>query len=169
MPNLNSPVNNLLLGLGYAQLANAERERASVDASIQRQRATNAERQLMDAEFKSKRVTTDADLKRQRDAAAFESNVLRERLAGVQKNAAEVSAKFQEQLAEKDALILEWMHSNEAFKQLARQYSKKAGVTDEQRQEDFDNTLVDIAEEDPRFANTEKGARAKDRLKVKGK
>ena len=77
--------------------------------------------------------------------------------------------QVKQSLSEKGALILEWMHSNEAFKQLARQYGKKLGLTDDQRQEDLDNKLVDIAEEDPKFANTGKGARAKERLKVKGK
>jgi len=62
---------------------------------------------------------------------------------------------FQAAITEKDALILEWMHSNEAFKRLARQYGKKLGVTDEQRQNDFDNQVLDVAEEDPKFQKTE--------------
>jgi hypothetical protein len=143
----NSEIDNLLLGLGYAQAANAERDRATLDASIQRQRATNAQRQLMDAEFKLKNVSTDADLKRQRDAACFESNL------------------FREQLEVKNALILEWMHSNEAFKRLAKQYGNKLGITDEQRTEDFNQNLVDVAEEDPKFADTKIGGRAKAILK----
>lgn len=57
-------------------------------------------------------------------------------------------------LREKDVLIVEWMHSNEAFKQLARQYGKKLGVTDEQRQNDLDEKVIDVAEEDAKFANT---------------
>jgi hypothetical protein len=39
-------------------------------------------------------------------------------------------------LAQKDDLLKEWMHSNEAFKRLARKYGKKLGVSDEQRQMD---------------------------------
>jgi len=61
----------------------------------------------------------------------------------------------QAKLAEKEALILEWMHSNEAFKRLARQYGKTLGVTDEQRQTDFANAVVNVAEEDPKYAGTE--------------
>ena len=57
-------------------------------------------------------------------------------------------------LREKNDLIMEWMHSNEAFKTLARQYGQKLGVTDDERKEDFANAVVDLAEEDPKFANT---------------
>lgn len=61
---------------------------------------------------------------------------------------------LERQVAEKDALIAEWMHSTEAFRRLARQLGKKLGVTDEQRSEYYANHAVDIAEEDPKFANT---------------
>ncbi len=72
-------------------------------------------------------------------------------------------------LAERDAIIAEWMHTNEAFKRLARQYGKKLGLPDDQRQEDLDNHILNIAEEDPRFTETETAKRAKGRLKVAGK
>ena len=67
-------------------------------------------------------------------------------------------------LAEKDALILEWMHSNEAFKRLAKQYGKKLGVSDEQRQVDFDESIAATATEDPKFNGTGKHTRAIERL-----
>lgn len=67
-------------------------------------------------------------------------------------------------LAEKDALILEWMHSNEAFKHLARQYGKVLGKTDDERVKNFREALVESAEENPNFANTEIGAKAKANL-----
>jgi len=54
-------------------------------------------------------------------------------------------------IAEKDALILEWMHSNEAFKRLATQYGNKLGVTDEQRTEAYQKNILDAADEDPKF------------------
>lgn len=59
-----------------------------------------------------------------------------------------------EALREKDVLIMEWMHSNEAFKKLTRQYGKKLGVSDDERKEDFANAVVDLAEEDPKFSQT---------------
>lgn len=75
-----------------------------------------------------------------------------------------VNTQAHKALAEKDALMLEWMHSNEAFKQLARNYGKKLGVSDEQRQKDFDNELLNAAEENPQFKDTKKSAGAKQRL-----
>lgn len=76
----------------------------------------------------------------------------------------QVKQQMAQSLSEKDALILEWMHSNEAFKRLARQYGKKLDVSDEQRQTDFDNNILDIAEEDPSLAHTKKVAGARTRL-----
>lgn len=52
-------------------------------------------------------------------------------------------------LAMKDELLKEWMHSNEAFKRLARKYGKKLGVSDEQRTQDFRDEVLAVAEEDP--------------------
>lgn len=57
-------------------------------------------------------------------------------------------------LAMKEELLKEWMHSNEAFKRLARKYGKKVGVSDEQRQNDLDDQIIEVAEEKPEFANT---------------
>lgn len=57
-------------------------------------------------------------------------------------------------LAMKEALLKEWMHSNEAFKRLARKYGKKLGVSDEQRVNDYDDVVLEIAEEKPEFADT---------------
>lgn len=74
------------------------------------------------------------------------------------------SQQWRDAIAERDAIILEWMQSNEAFKRLARQYGKQVGATDEQRQIDLDNHLLDVAEEDPDFANTKRTQGAKQRL-----
>lgn len=70
-----------------------------------------------------------------------------------------------EALRAKDALILEWMHSNEAFKKLARNYGKKLGVTDAQRASDFAHAVVDLAEEDPKFTNTNMANAMRDEIK----
>lgn len=74
------------------------------------------------------------------------------------------SQQWREAIAERDSLILEWMQSNEAFKRLSREYGKKAGISDEQRRNDLDNHLLDIAEEDPDFTNTQRTQGAKKRL-----
>ena len=72
-------------------------------------------------------------------------------------------------LASKDAMILEWMHSSEAFKRLARQYGKLIGVSDEQRTRDLRKRIVDIGEDDPTFSKTELGQRAKSHLDERAK
>lgn len=54
----------------------------------------------------------------------------------------------------KDGLITEWMLSNEAFKRVARKYGKSIGLTDEERVEDYQETIMDIAEEDPAYNET---------------
>lgn len=70
-------------------------------------------------------------------------------------------------LAERDALIREWMHSNEAFKRLARQYGKSLNITDEKRTSDFHNHVANVSEEDPKFANTALGADIRAKLKIR--
>jgi hypothetical protein len=67
-------------------------------------------------------------------------------------------------LAERDEIIVDWMHTNEAFKRLARQYGKDLGVKDEQRQKDLDAHVLDIVEEDDKFKNTTAANGAKKRL-----
>ena len=57
-------------------------------------------------------------------------------------------------IVSRDLMIRDWMHSNEAFKRLQKNYGNKLGVTDEQRQSDFEKAVLDISEEDPKFANT---------------
>lgn len=67
-------------------------------------------------------------------------------------------------ISDRDEIIVDWMQSNEAFKRLARQYGKKAGISDEQRQVDYLQHVVDLAEEDPTFSDTDKTKRAKEKL-----
>lgn len=62
--------------------------------------------------------------------------------------------KAEMESAEKDALIFEWMQTNEAFKLLARKYGKQLGMTDEQRQADFDKQILDMAAENPDYEKT---------------
>lgn len=64
------------------------------------------------------------------------------------------SRKVRAALQEKEALLKEWMHSNEAFKRLARKYGKKLGLSDEQRVNDYDDVVLEVAEEKPEFADT---------------
>lgn len=151
MPN--AAVNNLILGLNIAANAQAE-------AEVANQRAHRADMQLLQAQLDATKKTTNADLERDLEEAT-------NRMVGAEAMEKVLKRELAERdkaLAEKDSLILEWMHSNEAFKRLARQYGKKIGVTDEQRQNDFDQNVLEIAEESPQFSNTKKAAGAKTRL-----
>jgi hypothetical protein len=60
-----------------------------------------------------------------------------------------------EELAKKDALILEWMHTNEAFKQLTKDYAARLGILEEERVADVDQARVDVALDDPAFQHTQ--------------
>lgn len=57
--------------------------------------------------------------------------------------------RLNQALEEKQKVLTEWMHSNEAFKRLARQYGKKLGLSDAQRLADMDEQILDIVEESP--------------------
>ena len=139
--------NNLVIGFGAAA-------RARNDTNNANARASDAEHQLAMERLSARPASTDADLKRR----LLNANDRVVSLEGA-------NERLQKQIEEKDALILEWMHSNEAFKRLARQYGKKLGVSDEQRQTDFDEEILLTAEEDPKFIGTGKLIRANGRLK----
>jgi hypothetical protein len=47
-------------------------------------------------------------------------------------------------LGDRDALLLEWMQSNEVVTRLKKKYPKEVK-----------ETIIDVAEKDPRFADTE--------------
>jgi hypothetical protein len=68
-------------------------------------------------------------------------------------------------IRERDLLLVDWMHSNDAFKRLARQYGKKVGVSDEDRLRDFQQQVINSEEEDPRFKGSNFGATVKARVK----
>lgn len=57
-------------------------------------------------------------------------------------------------LGDRESLLMEWMHSSEAFKLLARRYGKALNLSDEQRTEDLRQQIILAAEGDPRFAKT---------------
>jgi len=62
--------------------------------------------------------------------------------------------ELQEALAQKDELLKEWMHSHFSFRLLAKKYGGRLGISDEQRQKDFDGCILEITEERPEFAET---------------
>ena len=124
-----------------AQQREAEARSAQAAESM---RAAQAESDLRKAKKENKALKAQLATPSLDEKAGKEKEELKASLT-----AAEVA------LAERDAIITEWMHSAEAFRRLQRQYGKKLGMTDEERQVDFDNAIRDLAEEDPRFSNTE--------------
>ena len=62
--------------------------------------------------------------------------------------------KLHTRLAEREALTIEWMHSNEIFKRLALRFGKKLNVPKSEILMQIDEVALDLAEEDPRFKNT---------------
>lgn len=90
----------------------------------------------------------------QADGRAASAKAEAEREAKSAKYWSDRALKAENALEMKEALLKEWMHSNEAFKRLARKYGKKLGVSDEQRQNDLDDEVIAVAEEKPEFANT---------------
>jgi len=142
-----SPTTNLIMGVAAAQAAQSDAESARVRARI-------AEENARQAMKRAANVTTDSDLEDRLDHFAEENR----RLLNGRRELLQI-------IKEKDALILEWMHSNEAFKQLARQYGKKLDITDEQQTDDYRNIVVDVSEENPKFAATELVDRVKKNLK----
>lgn len=84
---------------------------------------------------------------------------------------AEWEEKFQRQreihereLAARDARVVEWMHSNETFRRLARLFGDRLGVPIEDRALEFRRIAVDLMEEDAKFAKTKFGSEIKKKL-----
>lgn len=146
---MSNEINMSQVGFGAAT-------RARIDANHAQQEADEERRRAMLAEAALRTSSTDKDLER------------KVRGLGLQNETLSNSVNYlQAQLAERDAMLAEWMHSTEAFRRLARQYGKKLGVTDEQRAEDYANHVADLAEEDPKFANTKLAKEAKPKKTVR--
>ena len=73
------------------------------------------------------------------------------------------------EIVSRDLMIRDWMHSNEAFRRLQKTYGNKLGLSDEQRQDNYDQVVLSIAEEDQKFANTDLLRAANARLKKAAK
>lgn len=74
------------------------------------------------------------------------------------------SQQWRDAIAERDAIILEWVLSNEAYRRLAREYGKKLEITEEQIIIDVSEHVLDVAEEDQDFVKTKRYEKAKKRL-----
>ena len=103
------------------------------------EQATGLKQELLDQQLHAARMNDS-------DTSAVKRKLRREQ---------EENRKLQEALSQKEALLKEWMHSNEAFKRLARKYGKQVGVSDEQRQMDWNEAVVEVANENPDYENTD--------------
>lgn len=115
-----------------------------VNATMQQEKAARIEGSAIERE------RAEVEKRAVQDQALRQSMASRSRVAMLEKALGDANAA----LAMKEELLKEWMHSNEAFKRLARKYGKKLGVSDEQRQNDFEDCLLEAAEEKPEFAET---------------
>lgn len=79
--------------------------------------------------------------------------------------AIENERRLKEELVKKDKLILEWMHTNYAFKKLTKDYAAQLGIPEEQRQIDALQARVDAGEEDPAFKHSKLYDEAVEELK----
>jgi hypothetical protein len=104
--------------------------------------ARNAERQKNEAQDEALRATQDAQHSKTM-SRMFSNNFKRQ----LQEKDAIIAAK--------DALILEWMHTNAAFKKLARDFANQLEIPQEVRVHLVDQARVDVAIEDPAFQHTE--------------
>jgi hypothetical protein len=66
----------------------------------------------------------------------------------------EANEELTKQLAEKEALLTEWMLSTESFKTMARIFGKELNLTDDQRQATYLDSIIEVVESKPEFKNT---------------
>ena len=69
--------------------------------------------------------------------------------------AIENERRLREEIAKKDKLILEWMHTNAAFKKLTKDYAAQLGISNEERIKDVDQARIDVAADEPAFQTSD--------------
>jgi len=145
-----------------AQIAFGQARSANLQASFAQQTADAAESKARIAQesldmLRSQSAGSEAHNRRMISALSRQVEALHEKIYGCQLL-----------IQERDRLILEWTHSHETFKFLARDLGTMLGVDREERQRLYDELAVGLAEEDPSFANTEILKKAKARLAGSG-
>lgn len=120
-------------------------------ASISANSGPSADKKL---EAEKKRLTKELQESKQRNQSM---------LATLDQERAE-NERLAAAIAEKEALIVEWMHSNESFKRLAQKYGKKLSIGEDQQQTDYRHEVLDSSEENPKFSETGLVGRVKAKL-----
>ncbi len=128
-----------------------------VNATMQQEKAARIEGSAIERE------RAEVEKRAVQDQALRQSMASRSRVAMLEKALGDANAA----LAMKEELLKEWMHSQEAFKRLAKKYGKKLGVSTEQMENDRDDCLLEVADERPEFANTNGTKAAKETRGIK--
>lgn len=129
-----------------------------------------AHTQAMDAIHRVDEIRKDNEIARLKADLARANQQLQERSSRPRESEAQIYAREKAQgeaaratahnevlldaIAKRDEVMTSWMHSNDTFKRLAREYGKKLGLTDEQRSADYNQMILDVAEEEPKYKNT---------------
>lgn len=142
---------------------------ANQDAAFARGAATRAT-------AAANKARTDATIAASKAQAARSSDMstiseLRIRLEKSEAQLAQKEAQIAEKsrlIAERDGIIRDWMHSNETFKVLARKYGRKLGMTDDERLGDYREEILNQAEQNPDFQDTDLGKEVKRKMGLTG-
>jgi hypothetical protein len=70
-------------------------------------------------------------------------------------------------IREKNAMLLDWRHSNDTFKTLAVKYGTRLGLTTEEMIKEFFEAAIELAIEDQSFKDSKVFSNAKERLEMK--
>lgn len=138
---------------------------ANQSAAIARGDANTAAQAAIRAKLEAERTAIRARGDKLSDAAAIASLTLRLKKSEAQ--LAEKEAAINEKnlrIAERDRIIKEWMHSNDTFKALARNYGRKLGLSDDDRMSDYLDEVLNQAEVNPEFEGTELGTKVRAKL-----
>lgn len=111
---------------------------------------------IMNTEIQRLNIALDA-ARRQQSSSDREISELQEKIKKMELDA----LQLKEAIKLKDDLLKEWIHSNEAFKQLAREYAEKLNISPDEQQKNADNKIIDLSEQDPKYQNTKLTDKAK--------
>lgn len=138
---------------------------ANQEAAFARAAATRANIAANKAKSEAINAANRAQAARSSDRSALAE--MKIRLEKSEAQLAQMEAQIAEKsrlIAERDSIILEWMYSNDTFKSLARKYGRKLGLSDEERQADYDEEIINRSEEEPKYKNTELLKKVRTRL-----
>jgi hypothetical protein len=138
--------------LGNAAAAQNQAHNASMEAIAARSKSSAAQRAARSADSDAMFAWEEVK-KKQRELETYRETVI------------ELRKKVESlmlAISERDKVTLGWMHTHEAFKRMAREYGKSLNLTVEQRQQDLDRHILDIAQEDSTYANTRAAIQVKE-------